>query len=117
MYIVPTVHTDIGYTDLQDRVMARHAENTLQALATADKHPSFKWDFETFWQLDCFLRAHPEKTEEVFGRLREGRMGLSAFFGNLLTGLCSHEALNRSTLNARNLANQGRIRFPVGHPR
>ena len=91
--------------------MARHAENSLQALATADKHPSFNWDFETFWQLDSFLRAHPEKTEEVFGRLREGRMGLSAFFGNLLTGLCSHEALNRSTLNARLLANKGAFDF------
>ena len=40
--------------------MARHAENTMQALAMADQHPSFNWDFETYWQLDCFLRAHPE---------------------------------------------------------
>ena len=107
VYIVPTVHTDIGYTDLQERVMARHAKNTLQALAMAAKYPSFKWDFETYWQLDCFLRAHPEQAEEVFRYLRDGRMGLSGFFGNMLTGLCSHEALNRSTLNARNLAIKG----------
>jgi hypothetical protein len=111
VFIVPTVHTDIGYTDLQERVMARHAENTMQALAMASKHPSFNWDFETFWQLDCFLRAHPEKAEETFRRLREGRMGLSAFFGNMLTGLCSHEALNRATLPARNLANRGGFDF------
>jgi alpha-mannosidase len=111
VYIVPTVHTDIGYTDLQERVMARHADNTRQALAMADKYASFKWDFETYWQLDCFLRAHPEQAEEVFRYLREGRMGLSAFFGNMLTGLCSHEALNRSTLNARNLAIKGG--FPI----
>ena len=107
VYIVPTVHTDIGYTDLQERVMARHADNTRQALAMADKHPSFKWDFETYWQLDSFLRAHPGQAEEVFRYLREGRMGLSAFFGNMLTGLCSHEALNRSTLNAHDLARRG----------
>jgi hypothetical protein len=107
VYIVPTVHTDIGYTDLQDRVMARHAENTLQALAMVSRYPSFNWDFETYWQLDCFLRAHPEKAEEAFRRLREGRMGLSAFFGNMLTGLCSHEALNRATLFSRDLANHG----------
>ncbi len=107
VFIVPTVHTDIGYTDLQDRVMARHAENTALALAMVEKYPSFNWDFETYWQLDCFLRAHPDRAEEVFRRLREGRMGLSAFFGNMLTGLCSHEALNRATLSARNLANRG----------
>ena len=112
VYIVPTVHTDIGYTDLQERVMARHAGNTLQALEMTDKFPAFNWDFETFWQLDCFLRAHPEKTEEVFARLRAGRMGLSAFFGNMLTGLCSHEALNRSTLNAHDLARKGGFDCP-----
>ena len=107
VFIVPTVHTDIGYTDLQERVMARHADNTMQALAMIDQHPSFNWDSETYWQLDCFLRAHPEKAEETFRRLREGRMGLSALFGNMLTGLCSHEALNRATLFSRNLANRG----------
>ena len=107
VYIVPTVHTDIGYTDLQDKVAALHASNTMQALALVNEHPSFNWDFETYWQLDCFLRAHPEKAEETFRRLREGRMGLSALFGNMLTGLCSHEALNRATLASRNLANKG----------
>ena len=111
VYIVPTVHTDIGYTDLQERVMARHAANTLQALAAVNQHPWFNWDFETYWQLDCFLRAHPEKAEETFRRLREGRMGLSAFFGNMLTGICSHEGLNRATLFSRNLANRGGFDF------
>jgi alpha-mannosidase len=111
VFIVPTVHTDIGYTDLQERVMARHADNITQALAMLDKHPSFNWDCETFWQLDCFLRAHPEKQDAIFARLREGRMGLSTLFGNMLTGLCSHEALNRVTLNARDLANQGGFSF------
>ncbi|MGD0259334.1 MAG: polysaccharide lyase family protein [Verrucomicrobiota bacterium] len=111
VYIVPTVHTDIGYTDLQERVMARHADNTMQALAMIDRHPSFNWDLETYWQFDAFLRAHPEKAEEAFRRLREGRMGLSDFFGNMLTGLCSHEALNRATLPARNLANRGGFDF------
>ena len=111
VFIVPTVHTDIGYTDLQERVMARHAENTMQALAMIDRYPSFNWDLETYWQFDCFLRAHPEKAEEAFRRLREGRMGLSAFFGNMLTGLCSHEALNRATLPARDLATHGGFDF------
>jgi hypothetical protein len=111
VYIVPTVHTDIGYTDLQERVMALHATNTMQSLAMLNQHPLFNWDCETYWQLDCFLRAHPKKIEETFRRLREGRMGLSAFFGNMLTGLCSHEALNRATLFSRDLANRGGFDF------
>jgi hypothetical protein len=111
LYIVPTVHTDIGYTDLQERVMARHAENTMKALALMDQYPFFNWDLETYWQFDSFLRAHPEKAEEAFRRLREGRMGLSDFFGNMLTGLCSHEALNRATLPSRELATRGGFGF------
>ena len=38
-------------------------------------------------------------------------MGLADFFGNMLTGLCSHEALNRATLPARDLANRGGFDF------
>jgi hypothetical protein len=91
--------------------MALHAANTAQALAMTDKYPAFNWDFETFWQLDSFLRAHPDRADEVFRRLREWRMGLSAFFGNMLTGLCSHEALNRATLCSRNLASRGGFDF------
>ncbi len=76
-----------------------------------DQYPSLQLGL---WRLTgsstAFLRAHPEKAEEAFRRLREGRMGLSDFFGNMLTGLCSHEALNRATLPARDLANRGRIR-------
>ncbi len=104
VFIVPTVHTDVGYTDFQESVMKRHADNTMQALALAERYPAFAWDFETFWQFDSFLRARPEKAEAAFQFLRQGRMGLSAFFANMLTGLCSHEALNRATLPARNLA-------------
>ena len=111
VFVVPTIHTDIGYTDWQERVRARHANNGMQALALAEKYPCFNGDLETVWQFDCFLQAHPEKAEAAFKRLREGRLGLSAFYGNMLTGLCSHEALNRATLSARDLANQGGFDF------
>jgi alpha-mannosidase len=107
MYIVPTSHTDIGYTDLQDRVQARHAQNGLDALALLDADPVFKWNSETFWQLNCLLELHPEKTGAVFARLRQKRWGLSADYANLLTGLCSSETLDRLTLDSRNLANRG----------
>jgi len=107
VYVVPTTHTDIGYTDLQDRVKVRHAENGLGELQLLDQYPSLKWYSETYWQLNALLELHPEKTDEVFQRLREKRWGLSASYANMLTGLCSHEALNRYTLDARNLAKRG----------
>ena len=107
VFVVPTAHTDIGYTDLQDRVKVRHAENGLSELQFLDQFPFLKWYSETFWQLNALLELHPEKTDEVFQRLREKRWGTSASYANMLTGLCSHEALNRYTLDARNLARRG----------
>ena len=107
LFIVPTTHTDIGYTDLQERVRRRHAENGLKELEWLNEYPNLKWYAETFWQLDALLELHPEKTGEVFERLRQKRMGLSGDYANMLTGLCSSEALNRLTLDSRNLANRG----------
>jgi alpha-mannosidase len=107
LYIVPTSHTDIGYTDFQDRVKVRHAQNGLDALELMDADPVFRWYSETFWQLSALLELHPEKTDAVFARLRQKRWGLSGDYANILTGLCSSEALDRLTLDSRNLANRG----------
>ena len=107
VYIVPTTHTDVGYTDLQERVRQRHADNGVRMLEWLEQYPWLKWYSETFWQLNALLELHPEKTPEVFERLRQKRMGLSGDYANMLTGLCSAEALNRVTLDSRNLANRG----------
>jgi hypothetical protein len=88
VFIVPTAHTDIGYTDLQERVRVRHADNGLRALEFLDKYPAFKWYSETFWQLNAMLELHPEKTDAVFERFREKRWGLSGDYANILILLC-----------------------------
>lgn len=107
VYIVPTSHTDIGYTDLQERVRERHAQNGLDALELLNEYPDFKWNSETFWQLNCLLELHPDKTEAAFAWMRKKRWGLSGDYANMLTGLCSSETFNRLTLDSRNLANRG----------
>jgi alpha-mannosidase len=107
VFIVPTAHTDVGYTDLQERVRVRHANNGLRELEWLGRYPFLKWNSETYWQLNALLELHPDKTDEVFERLRQKRWGLSASYANMLTGLCSHEALNRYTLDAHNLARRG----------
>lgn len=107
LYIVPTTHTDIGYTDIQSRIKIRHANNGLAALQLLDEYPDFKWYSETFWQMNVLLELHPEVTDQVFGFLREKRWGLSADYANMLTGLCSSESLDRLTLDSRLLANRG----------
>ncbi|HEV2328552.1 MAG TPA: polysaccharide lyase family protein [Verrucomicrobiae bacterium] len=107
LYIVPTVHTDIGYTDYQSRIKVRHANNGQAALQMLNDYPDFKWYSETFWQLNVCLLLHPELTDAIFGQLRDKRWGLSADDANMLSGLCSSEVLDRLTLDSRKLANRG----------
>jgi alpha-mannosidase len=107
LYIVPTSHTDIGYTDYQSRIKVRHANNGKAALQLLNDNPDFKWNSETFWQLNVCLMMYPELTDAIFGELRDKRWGLSADYANMLTGLCSSEALDRLTLDSRKVANRG----------
>jgi hypothetical protein len=107
LYIVPTTHTDIGYTDLQDRIKVRHANNGLAAMRLLDEYPDFKWYSETFWQFNVMLLLHPEVADQAFELMRENRWELSADYANMLTGLCSSEALDRLTLDSRKMANRG----------
>jgi alpha-mannosidase len=107
LYIVPTTHTDIGYTDYQSHIKVRHANNGRAALQLLKDYPDFKWYSETFWQLNVCLLLHPELADAIFEQLREKRWGLSADYANMLTGLCSSEALDRLTLDSRKLANRG----------
>lgn len=109
LYIVPTAHTDIGYTDFQERVRHRHADNGMKMLQWLGQYPDLKWYSETFWQLNAMLELHPEETGAVFDLLRQKRWGLSGDYANMLTGLCSSEALDRLTLDSRNLANRGKF--------
>jgi len=107
LFIVPTGHTDIGYADVQDRMKVKYASEGLRALELLDQYPDFKWYSEVYWQLNCLLQLHPEKADAVFARLRQKRWELSSDYANMLTGLCSSEALNRLTLDAREFADHG----------
>jgi alpha-mannosidase len=107
LYIVPTSHTDIGYTDYQSHIKVRHGNNGVAALRLLKDYPDFKWYSETFWQLNVCLVLHPELTDAIFAQLRQKRWGLSADYANMLTGLCSSEALDRLTLDSRKVANRG----------
>ena len=111
VFVGASSHTDIGYSDLQARCMERHNENTDLALDLMEAFPDFKWNLEVAWQAENYLAMRSGEKLERFGRLaREGRLGIQALYGNLLTGLCSHEAGCRLTSFARGL--YGRYGLP-----
>ncbi|MGQ9731864.1 MAG: polysaccharide lyase family protein [Candidatus Zipacnadales bacterium] len=96
LYIALSVHTDIGYTDLQPRVIERHNDNTDRAIALCERFPAFGWNLETAWQADIYREHRSRKQcEQLYALARDGRIGIQANYLNMLTGLCSHEELNR----------------------
>lgn len=92
IFVAPSAHTDIGYTDIQPKCAERHNENLDLALDLCRKFPQFAWNLEVAWQAENYLQSRgPARVEEFIARAKEGRIGVQALYCNILTGLCSHE--------------------------
>lgn len=100
IYLLPHSHVDIGYTELQADVEKKQNANIETGLrlarATAD-YPlgsRFKWNVEVLWPVDNYLKdCSSEQREQFIDSVRAGQIGLDAFYGNELTGLCRPEEL------------------------
>lgn len=106
LYIIPSTHTDIGYTGLQEETFARHDENTALALDLCERIPSFTWNLEVAWQAYHLRRSRPQVYERLVRRFRDGRIGLGALYLNMLTGLCSGEEMVECLERAQRLARE-----------
>jgi hypothetical protein len=105
VFIAPSSHTDIGYTDWQERVFLRHNENTMLACRACEENPRFKWNLEVAYQAFLFRQKHPLLfRQKLVPRIREGRIGLQGLYLNMLTGLCSGEEMVQVLSRAQSLA-------------
>ncbi|MGC8743855.1 MAG: discoidin domain-containing protein [Verrucomicrobiia bacterium] len=100
IYILPHSHVDIGYTALQTDVEIKQSNNIeiaislIKQTANYPEGSKFIWNTEVLWPVENYLRdAPPEKQKEFINFIKEGRIGLDAFYGNILTGLCRPEEL------------------------
>ncbi len=100
-YLIPHAHVDIGYTDLQPNVEKKHWANYDEAIKLSEnsvkygKDATFKWNVESLWAVQGYLKKFPEKREKFFDAARKGWIGLDALYANDLTGLCRPEELYR----------------------
>lgn len=102
IHVLLAVHTDIGYTDLPERAAEIHCENLERMLEFCDLTEDWPEDvrpgytIETGWQLEQFMqRCSSELVERMIERMREGRITMNALYENVLSGLCSPEAILR----------------------
>ncbi len=112
LYVCPKVHNDLGYTDIQPHIDELDTRNTDRVLNILPKYPFYRFNFETSWLLENYLKSRPpEYRDRLLDQMRQGKAGVSAFYFHLLTELCSGEELYRSLYFAHRLHREYGVNF------
>lgn len=107
LYWLSTNHTDVGYTDLQERCLEVHRRNLDAALARLPTHPDYRWSAECALQVLSYLENRDrDDGDALLQAIRDGKIGFHALFANLLTGLLDHETAARLVWPAGRLARE-----------
>ena len=105
VYVVHHSHTDIGYTDLQERVIQGQVNyiRTVLDIMSRPENDGFRWNCETWFCVEEFLKtAGPEEKNRLFELMRDGKVGLSANYLNFCD-LVDSDVLNRRLGEVRRL--------------
>lgn len=82
LYVINHSHTDVGYTERQERIERYHYDFLKQAMAIEDSN--YKWTVETFWAIDIFNKFATDKEKsELKAAIKDSSIGLSATYLNL----------------------------------
>lgn len=101
VYLIHHSHTDIGYTERQDKIMKYHCDFVMQAIDILNKihdgkvksAEGFVWQCENFWQVRNFYENAPEAYIRDFeAYVKTGEIGLSGNYLNM-TELISDDVL------------------------
>ncbi|MDF2943611.1 MAG: glycoside hydrolase family 38 [Herbinix sp.] len=104
MYIIHHSHTDIGYTDLQERIIYNHIDyirtavnTTKEGHKTGSIDRNFKWNCETYYCVEKFLEeATEEEKQDLYAMIKSNNIGLSATYLNF-NDLVDKKVLNKRT--------------------
>src|SRR5258705_229481 len=112
LYWLPSIHTDVGYTDLQERALEIHRKNLDAALAWTSTHRDFHFTAECALQVLSYLEDRsPEAGDALVQAIRDGKIGWQALFANMLTGILDHETFARLVWPAGKLARERGLNF------
>ncbi len=85
VYVVHHSHTDIGYTDLQERVIDTQAQyiGAVLSLMKQPGYADFRWNCETLFCVEEFFKTASREEQDAFCALAaQGKIGLSANYLN-----------------------------------
>ena len=88
IYVAPSSHTDIGYTDLQPKCAERHSQNADTAVDLCRRFPDFTLEpgSRLAGRELPQLRARASSWTTSSSFAKEGRIGVQALYCNILTG-------------------------------
>jgi alpha-mannosidase len=96
VYILPHSHVDVGYTNVQEKVLKIHMSNIDTAISLAERtqnYPAdarFKWNTEAVWVVDNYLaRADDAKKKRFWDAVAKGWINIDASYGNINTSATS----------------------------
>ena len=102
VYIVPITHHDLGYTDSIENVLHKYDSFYDDILRFCDQtkdwpdESKYRYTVEGTWSVQHFIENRPKETVDKLGKyIKEGRIEISALFGNEISCLCGHEELIR----------------------
>ena len=78
LYVIHHSHTDIGYTDLQERVIDTQVDyiHTVLKMMKQPKYQDFRWNCETLFCVEEFWKEATEEEKENFCRLASEGLSL-----------------------------------------
>ncbi len=113
LLLIHHTHTDIGYTEQQQRIERWQVDFIRQAMdivrGSRSRQDPFRWVCECFRAVEQFsLQADETERAEFIQMLKQGEIGLSANYLNFneLPGL---DLLRKVTERARSFANQYQV--------
>ncbi|MHB0878930.1 MAG: glycoside hydrolase family 38 N-terminal domain-containing protein [Anaerolineae bacterium] len=111
VHVVQTSHHDLGYTDLPSNLLAEHDtfyDDAIRYCRETEDWPEdcrFKYTAEQAWSVLHYLEhCSPEQAEALTRLIRDGRVEITALFGNETSELCGSEEQVRLLYPAFRLA-------------
>ncbi|MDN8587383.1 glycoside hydrolase family 38 C-terminal domain-containing protein [Paenibacillus sp. 11B] len=112
IYVIHHSHTDLGYTDRQEKIEQYHVDFICQALRIVNNSQNgvkpewkgFRWTCETFWAVEQFLKQAGDEEKAAFAdAVRRGDIELSGTYLNM-TELPDQQLLNKIHSKAQTYA-------------
>ncbi|WP_327002743.1 hypothetical protein OHA72_47875 [Dactylosporangium sp. NBC_01737] len=107
LHLVPHVHLDVGYTDVQGKVLELHSRNLDRALDALERDPGFAFSVDGSLIVTQYLATRaPQRADRMLAALRSGRLSVNAFHSLFLSGVASLEECYRAAYPATRLRDE-----------